>query len=77
MTGKAGTNGFGRQGYGGACPPSGTHRYYFKLFALDVMLELPEGAAREAVEQAMQGHVIETAEVIGNYARTAHARVQA
>jgi Raf kinase inhibitor-like YbhB/YbcL family protein len=73
MTGKTGTNSFGTMSYGGACPPAGTHRYYFKLFALDTMLDVPDGAVRETIEQAMEGHVIDTAEVIGKYARTANA----
>jgi len=71
MTGKSGTNDFGKTGYGGACPPAGTHRYYFKLFALDSALDLPEGASRQALETAMSGHVLETAEVMGQYARPA------
>jgi len=71
MTGIAGTNGFGNTGYGGACPPSGTHRYYFTLFALDRMLELPEGASRETLDAAMEGHILETARVMGRYAKSA------
>lgn len=71
MTGKAGTNGFGNAGYGGACPPSGAHRYYFKLFALDKMLDLPEGVSRQALEAAMEGHVLEMAQIMGRYARAA------
>jgi len=69
MTGKTGTNGFGKAGYGGACPPEGTHRYYFKLFALDAMLDLPAGASREALETAIEGHVLETAHIMGRYTR--------
>jgi len=62
-----GTNDFGEVGYGGPQPPSGTHRYYFKIFALDQMLELAAGAKRRDLEKAMKGHVIAQAEVMGRY----------
>jgi Raf kinase inhibitor-like YbhB/YbcL family protein len=65
----SGTTGFGRIGYGGPCPPSGTHRYYFKLYSLYTNLNLDEGATRQQLEEAMQGHVIEKAELIGTYNR--------
>ena len=58
---------FGKVSYGGPCPPSGKHRYFFKLFALDMVLDLPEGASREEVEAKMSGHDIATAELIGLY----------
>jgi len=64
-----GTTSFGRAGYGGPCPPSGTHRYYFKLYALDTVLELREGSERDVLEKAMGGHVIEEAELMGIYTR--------
>ncbi|MCK5391448.1 MAG: YbhB/YbcL family Raf kinase inhibitor-like protein [Deltaproteobacteria bacterium] len=67
--GVAGTNGWGRTGYGGPCPPSGTHRYFFKLYALDTDLELEEGSTKEDIEAVMAGHIIESAQLIGTYER--------
>jgi Raf kinase inhibitor-like YbhB/YbcL family protein len=67
--GVGGKNSWGRTGYGGPCPPSGTHRYFFKLYALDAMLDLKEGAARAAVEKAMQGHIVAEAKLMGTYQR--------
>lgn len=71
LTGKAGTNDFGAQAYGGPCPPSGTHRYYFRLYALDNMLHAPAGARRDVVEKAMEGHIVGSAELMGAYAKKA------
>jgi Raf kinase inhibitor-like YbhB/YbcL family protein len=68
--GKCGANDFGTVGYGGPKPPEGQHRYYFKLFALDTMLELPEGVSRQEVEEAMQDHVVSNAELVGLYAKS-------
>jgi len=67
--GVQGTNDFGKSGYGGPCPPSGTHRYYFKIFALDRELDLPSGAKRGQLDAAMKGHVIAQGELIGRYSR--------
>jgi len=67
--GVAGTNGWGRTGYGGPCPPSGTHRYFFKLYALDTYLDLKEGSTKEDIEAAMAGHIIDCAELMGTYER--------
>jgi len=67
--GVAGTNGWGRTGYGGPCPPSGTHRYFFKLYALDADLDLEEGSTKEDIEAVMAGHIIESAELMGTYKR--------
>jgi Raf kinase inhibitor-like YbhB/YbcL family protein len=67
--GVQGANDFGRSGYGGPCPPSGTHRYYFKIFALDRELDLPFGAKRSQLEAAMKGHVIAQGELMGRYSR--------
>src|SRR6059058_3256573 len=64
-----GTNDFGKSGYGAPCPPSGAHRYYFKVFALDRELDLRSGAKRSQLDAAMKGHVIAQGELIGRYAR--------
>ncbi len=64
-----GTNSWGRTGYGGPCPPSGTHRYFFRLYALDSMLELEAGADAAALREAMDGHVLAEAELMGRYPR--------
>lgn len=68
--GKQGVNDFKKQHYGGPCPPSGTHRYFFKLYALDQQLDLNEGIAKEDLEKAMEGHIIEKTELVGKYKRT-------
>ncbi len=62
-----GLNSWPKNNYGGPCPPSGTHRYFFKLYALDNQLELDDTATKKDVEQAMQGHIIEKAEYVGLY----------
>ena len=67
--GRQGTNDFGRLGYGGPCPPSGTHRYVFKLFALDARLGLAGRVSRKKLLKAMEGHVLESAILMGRYAR--------
>jgi Raf kinase inhibitor-like YbhB/YbcL family protein len=64
-----GTNDFGKSGYSGPCPPPGTHRYSFKIFALDRELDLRSGAKRSQVDTAMKGHVIAQGELVGRYAR--------
>lgn len=60
---------FGEVGYGGPCPPSGTHRYFFKLYALDTTLDIPYEARKEDLEKTMEGHIIEQAELVGTYSR--------
>jgi hypothetical protein len=65
-----GKNDFKKIGYGGPCPPPGKpHRYFFKLYALDRPLALRAGATKDQVEQAMQGHIVATAQLMGTYAR--------
>lgn len=67
---KQGRNGFGRVGYGGPCPPPGKpHRYFFKLSALDSTVDMDAGASRSQVEEAMKGHVLAEAELMGTYRR--------
>lgn len=65
---RQGTNDYGEVQYGGPQPPSGEHRYFFKLFALDRKLDLPRGSTRDQVEQAMQGHILDTATLMGRFA---------
>lgn len=67
IPGKQCINNFGRQTYGGPCPPSGTHRYFFKIYALDAELNLPNSVIKGALEQAMRGHILDQAELIGLY----------
>ena len=66
---RQGRTDFGRTGYGGPCPPSGTHRYFFKLYALDALLTLPPQATKAQVEAAMRGHVLAEAALMGTYRR--------
>jgi len=66
---KQGRNDFGKIGYGGPCPPEGTHRYYFKLYAIDTILDLKTGTNKEKLENAMKGHIIAKAQLIGKYKR--------
>jgi Raf kinase inhibitor-like YbhB/YbcL family protein len=67
--GVQGTNDFGKSGFGGPCPPSGTHRYYFKIFALDRELNLASGTKRNQLDAAMKGHVVAQGELMGRYSR--------
>jgi Raf kinase inhibitor-like YbhB/YbcL family protein len=69
VPGKQGINDFRRNSWGGPCPPSGEHRYYFKLYALDKVLGLGEGADKKALEKAMEGHILGKAELVGLYKR--------
>ncbi|HEY2680740.1 MAG TPA: YbhB/YbcL family Raf kinase inhibitor-like protein [Candidatus Udaeobacter sp.] len=64
-----GTNDFGKSDYKGPCPPPGTHRYSFKIFALDRELDLRGGAKRSQLDAAMKAHVIAQGELVGRYAR--------
>lgn len=65
-----GRNDFHRIGYGGPCPPPGkTHRYFFRLYALDTVLDLKAGAARKELDRVMKGHIVSQAEWMGTYMR--------
>lgn len=67
--GLQGKNDSGTYGYTGPCPPSGTHRYYFRLYALDLELDPRAGSSKSGLEKAMQGHVLAQAELLGRYKR--------
>src|SRR5438309_11717707 len=67
--GTQGANDFKKIGYGGPCPPSGTHRYYFKLYALDAELDLKPGAMKSDLLKAMEGHVVAQGQLMGTYRR--------
>jgi len=65
-----GRNDFGKVGYNGPCPPPGkTHRYFFRLYALDAMLTLPPGASRRQLDAAIKGHIVGRDEHMGTYRR--------
>lgn len=64
---KQGTTDFRKIGYGGPCPPSGIHRYVFKLYALDTTLDLPSSTTKKDLEKAMQGHILHKAQLMGTY----------
>jgi hypothetical protein len=64
-----GTNDFRRIGYGGPCPPGGTHRYFFKLYALDTLLNLSPGATKSQIVKAMENHVVDHVQLMGKYHR--------
>jgi len=67
--GKQGTNDFHKIGYGGPCPPSGVHRYFFKLYALDDYVDLEPGATKEQLLRAMKGHILLEEKLMGKYNR--------
>jgi hypothetical protein len=67
---RQGRNSWGKIGYGGPCPPGGTHRYFFRVYALDTLLSLEAGASREQVDKAMQGHILAQGHLMGRYRRS-------
>jgi Raf kinase inhibitor-like YbhB/YbcL family protein len=67
--GTQGINDFRKIGYGGPCPPGGTHRYFFKLYALDTMLGLKPGITKDQLLKAMRGHILAEAQLMGTYRR--------
>ncbi|MCX8009973.1 MAG: YbhB/YbcL family Raf kinase inhibitor-like protein [Ignavibacteria bacterium] len=64
-----GLNDWKKFGYGGPCPPSGTHRYFFKIFALDSILKLEPGATKKQLLDAMKGHILAEGKLMGKYSR--------
>lgn len=68
-SGLIGKNSSGNQAFDGPCPPKGSHRYFFKLYALDCLLDLPAGVNKADLMEAMQGHIIAQAELVGMYER--------
>jgi Raf kinase inhibitor-like YbhB/YbcL family protein len=69
LPGTHGANGAGQPTYTGPCPPDGEHRYFFRLYALDTQLALKKGASKQAVLEALDGHAIAEAELLGRYDR--------
>jgi len=65
--GFSGKNSFGNTGYGGPCPPSGSHRYFFKVYALDSDLDIGAGSGKSTLQEAMKDHVLATGELMGHY----------
>ena len=68
--GTEGTTSFGNTGYGGPCPPSGVHRYFFKAYALDLKPVLPTSAGKGELLKAMEGRIIAQAQLMGKYERS-------
>jgi hypothetical protein len=64
-----GKNSWGKLAYGGPCPPSGTHRYFFKLYALDSTFSLSPGASKEQLLKAMDGHILAQGELMGTFSK--------
>ena len=69
VPGIEGLNDFGKHSYGGPCPPSGTHRYFFKVYALDIEISLPINSRKKYVEKAMSKHILAKGELVGLYKR--------
>jgi len=69
VPGVEGLNSFGKHSYGGPCPPSGTHRYFFKVYALDTLLSIASNSRKKDVEKAMRDHVLTKGELVGLYSR--------
>jgi Raf kinase inhibitor-like YbhB/YbcL family protein len=67
--GRHGINDSRKLGYGGPCPPGGTHRYYFKIYALDKLMNLPAGNTKAQLLKAMEGHILAEGELMGRYKR--------
>jgi Raf kinase inhibitor-like YbhB/YbcL family protein len=70
VPGVEGLNDFRKHSYGGPCPPSGTHRYFFKIYALDIRLNITVNSRKKDLESAMKGHMLAKGELVGLYRRT-------
>lgn len=70
VPGVEGKNSFGKTKYMGPCPPSGTHRYFFKVYALDKILEIRAGSDKAMLEKAMEGHILAKGELIGTFKKS-------
>ena len=70
VPGIEGMNDFNKRSYGGPCPPSGTHRYFFKIYALDTKLDLNANSRKEDIERTIEGHILAKGEIIGLYSRS-------
>jgi Raf kinase inhibitor-like YbhB/YbcL family protein len=66
---RVGNNGWGEAAYGGPCPPTGTHRYIFTLYALDTHLDLSQGASSDVLREAILSHILSSAELMGTFSR--------
>ena len=75
IPGISGTNGAGKTGYYGPCPPSGTHRYYFHVFALDSSLDLQGGIDKKTLQNAMDSHIVAKGTLMGRYKKAAKKEV--
>jgi Raf kinase inhibitor-like YbhB/YbcL family protein len=67
VPGVSGRNSFGNTGYGGPCPPSGSHRYFFRVYALDTNLDIPAGSDKKTLEGAMKDHILASGELMAHY----------
>jgi len=72
--GKEGKNGMMKNKYIGPCPPSGTHHYHFRVYALDTRLDLSESTDKKALQKAMEGHILAAGELVGLYKKTGTAK---
>jgi Raf kinase inhibitor-like YbhB/YbcL family protein len=70
--GVSGTNSFGKIGYGGPCPPTGSHRYYFRVFALNAEIDLPSGKGKQELQHAMKDHILAEGELMAYYQKRKH-----
>lgn len=69
VPGEQGMNNFGKTDYGGPCPPSEEHRYYFKVYALDTKLDLPDSTTKQDLLDAMKPHILDKAKLMGRFSR--------